>query len=153
MWNRDRPKLKMEKDGNGIWQLTENKREDLTLSSRLWGNRMRRFLKEMAKEKGVKLPPVERPPVQGGIVEERMGARTAERPTRVRPSAMKEEAVDEKTLIRGLMRRVNIPKENLHDRTPKNTNVGRKPKVKPKATRSKARPRKKRQTQRRLRNR
>lgn len=44
-WNRERPKLKMEKDKDGVYRLVGHKREDLTLSARMWGNQMKKFLR------------------------------------------------------------------------------------------------------------
>jgi hypothetical protein len=46
-WNRERPKLKMEKDKDGVYRLVGHKREDLTLSARMWGNQMKKFLRHV----------------------------------------------------------------------------------------------------------
>jgi hypothetical protein len=48
-WNRERPKLPMTLNENGVWTLTKHQREELSLSARMWGNRMHRFLREVER--------------------------------------------------------------------------------------------------------
>jgi hypothetical protein len=41
----------MEKDKDGVYQLVGHKREDLTLSARMWGNQMKKFIRHLNEGK------------------------------------------------------------------------------------------------------
>jgi hypothetical protein len=56
-WNRARPKLKMTKDKNGVYRLEGHEREELTLSARMWGNQMKKFIRKVEENKGERPTP------------------------------------------------------------------------------------------------
>jgi hypothetical protein len=56
-WNRARPKLKMTKDKNGIYRLEGHEREELTLSARMWGNQMKKYIRKLEENGGERPTP------------------------------------------------------------------------------------------------
>ena len=97
-WNRERPKLKMEKNKDGVYVLQGHKREELTLSARMWGNQMKKFLRHC---EGGKRPSADKTAPKS----QRTRASTAARPA-VKPKPKPRKKDSDVDLLKRLRERV-----------------------------------------------